>query len=223
MRRQVSEKTLELNIAAEFLGIIRGFRGCANAFWMGMKQDQEAKTGIDELIQNVPRGFHLALQFKSPYPAPKDSAPYKFTINDFQNNNLLRLARTRPDAVYYILPHYNTLTTLRASAPNLLGDTWALKVSDLNHLPPSTNGQGTHGVTSYGGRAAVKSETVTVKTINGKNLLDNLIGTQIHTQDRPLLTHEDLKGWLKSILSEIDVTRSTIGQLFRGFSTICIG
>ena len=56
---RVSEKTLELNICAEILQNIRQIRGCDRAFWIGMKQDQEAGLGLDELINNVPAGMHL--------------------------------------------------------------------------------------------------------------------------------------------------------------------
>ncbi len=33
-----------------------------------MKQQQEARNGIDDLLANVPKGRHLALQFKAPRP-----------------------------------------------------------------------------------------------------------------------------------------------------------
>jgi len=72
----VSEKTLELNIGAEILQLIRQKHGCHCAFWIGMKQDQEAGNGIDELISNVPSGMHLALQFK----APPVFAPKRYAI-----------------------------------------------------------------------------------------------------------------------------------------------
>jgi hypothetical protein len=89
---RVSEKTLELNICAEVLEVIRRTPGCGRGFWIGMKQDQEARLGVDELIHNIPAGMHLAFQFKAPRSEPRDHILYRFTINDRQNDNLLRLA-----------------------------------------------------------------------------------------------------------------------------------
>jgi hypothetical protein len=37
-RVHVSEKTLELNVAAELLAWIRTLPGCEKAFWIGIKQ-----------------------------------------------------------------------------------------------------------------------------------------------------------------------------------------
>jgi len=94
----VSEKTLELNIASEVLTIVRQISGCNGAFWTGVKQLQELTNGIDELLANVPKGVHLALQFKAPRPLPKNGYLYHFTFNDKQHGNLVRLASSRPRA-----------------------------------------------------------------------------------------------------------------------------
>jgi len=221
MKRQVSEKTLELNITAELLQIIRSVPGCENAFWMGMKQNQEAKLGIDELIRNVPSGFHLALQFKSPKPLPKNSLPYRFTINDRQNNNLLRLARMKPDAVYYILPHYNTLSRLRTSAPTLLVNTCSIKVIDLNGLTTSRNRNGTHSLYSYGTYAEIYSQPYRVDTILAKRLIGDILQKQDYFE-KILFDHKSLKDWLETTYKEAQMNPYKVGRLLRGFSTICI-
>jgi hypothetical protein len=221
MKRQVSEKTLELNIAAELLGAIRGLPNCGGAFWIGMKQDQEAKLGIDELIHNVPHGYHLALQFKSPKPTPKDATPYRFTINDRQNNNLLRLAQSRPDAVYYVLPHYNTLSRIRASSPWLVGDTWSIRVYDLNGLSPSSRNDGSHTVDSYGGSARVNSQPFDVKTTEIKALLGDILREPDYFP-RKLFDHKALKDWIETTYVEAKRNPYVVGHLFRGFSTICL-
>lgn len=221
MRRQVSEKTLELNIAAELLGAIRGLPNCGSAFWIGMKQDQEAKLGIDELIHNVPHGYHLALQFKSPKPTPKDTTPYRFTINDRQNNNLLRLARSRPDAVHYVLPHYNTLSRMRTSSPWLVGDTWSIRVYDLDGLSPSSRNDGAHAVNSYGGLATVNSQPFDVKTTEIKALLGDILRDPDYFP-RKLLDHKALKDWIETTYVEAKRNPYVVGHLFRGFSTICL-
>lgn len=158
---RVSEKTLELNICAEVLYVIRQIPGCHGGFWIGMKQQQEARLGIDELIRNIPAGMHLALQFKAPRSEPRDQIPYRFTINDKQNNNLLRLASSRPEAVYYIFPHYNTFTKMHSDSPTLLRDTWLLRVDDLRGLSNSANKLGTHMVeTNPPIQAVQKANTV---------------------------------------------------------------
>jgi hypothetical protein len=222
MERRVSEKTLELNIAAELLGIIRTFPGCQNAIWIGMKQNQEARNGIDELINNVPSGFHLALQFKSPRPIPQDQLPYLFSINDRQNNNLLRLAQIRPNAVYYVLPHYNSLTRMRNMAPNLKNDTWVLRVLDLVGLPASTNQQGTHRVESFGGYALIYSDSFRAKTFKGTGLLEDIFKSP-GALEQNLIDHKTLKWWLGEFYFNEKQNPYRVGHLLRGFSTIYLG
>ncbi len=221
MRKQVSEKTLELNIAAELLQVIRALPGCERAFWIGLKQDQEARWGMDELIRNVPRGYHLALQFKAPKALPLDALPYSFTINDRQNRSLLRLARAGRDAVYYVFPHYNSLSRLGSSIPTLLADTWFLRVFDLDGLQPSSNLQGTHAVKSRGTMVDVYSDPYSVKatTVEGikRMLRDSHIGPR-----HSLLPHTLLHEWIEEFCHEPSEDRRIIGQLFRGLSTVCI-
>jgi hypothetical protein len=221
MRKQVSEKTLELNIASELLQLIRGMPGCSRAFWIGLKQDQKARVGIDELIQNVPRGYHLALQFKSPKPTPQNSSPYRFTINDRQNNNFLRLANTRPNAVYYVFPHYNTLQRVRTTAPTLLADTWLLQVYDLRGLAPSRTRSGAHLLESNGGRGTVYSDPHQVVTKKADDLLHMVLSNADSIAEH-LLRQDELKFWLKTTLTDEGINRRTIGQLLRGFTTICL-
>jgi hypothetical protein len=221
MRKQVSEKTLELNISAELLQIIRGIPGCESAFWVGLKQDQEARWGMDELIRNVPRGYHMVLQFKSPKALPRDSLPYFFTINDRQNNNLLRLAQARPQAVYYVFPHYNSLSRLGNVAPGLLDDTWFLRVFDLNDLGPSSNTQGTHVVESQFGNVTIRSDPYQVQTVKVEKIRQMLLAEHNELKGR-LLNHTLLEEWIKEVSHKTNKDRRVIGQLFRGFLTVCI-
>ena len=88
-RRVVSEKTLELNVTAEILQVVRAVLGCEGAYWIGMKQSQENTNGIDELIANAKPGFHLVLQFKSAWAEPK-GPNYRFSVSDDQLSNLKR-------------------------------------------------------------------------------------------------------------------------------------
>lgn len=219
---RVSEKTLELNICAEILSNIRSRPGCSGAFWIGMKQQQEARNGIDELIQNVPNGMHLALQFKAPRSEPRDQLPYRYTINDRQNNNLLRLARHHPNAVYYIFPHYNTFTKIRSDSPTLLGDTWTLRVNDLNGLPISTNSQGTHTVTTTPPNAYIYSEPQKYLIKKASGLVQSVLEENMDQLSEILLSHSQLKQWLNELVKEADGNKLVIGQRLRGFSTFCI-
>jgi hypothetical protein len=222
MTLRVSEKTLELNICAEVLQLIRQMPGCSRAFWIGMKQDQEAKLGIDELIHNLPAGMHLALQFKAPRSEPRDQIPYRFTINDKQNGNLLRLAGHRPNAVYYILPHYNTFIKMRNDAPVLGRDSWLLKVYDLRALPPSTNRQGTHKVETNPPTALVNSDPMEVKIASVSETIGSIFDRGFTELEGILLSHGIIKDWLAELIDEAYGNKLVIGQRLRGFSTFCV-
>lgn len=221
-RLRVSEKTLELNICAEMLHAIRQFPGCDRAFWIGMKQDQEARLGVDELIHNVPMGMHLALQFKAPKSEPRDQVPYRFTINDRQNSNLLRLAGGHPDGVYYVFPHYNTFTRMRSCSPNLLGDTYCVKVDDLRGMPRSLNRHGTHKVSTNPPVAVVESDRVEVTLAPVGKILAKLLGKGGHTVKDVLIGHEPLRDWLRGLIEEAEGNKRVVGQRLRGFSTFCV-
>ncbi len=222
-RLVVSEKTLELNICAEILWRIRWLLRSRAAFWIGMKQDQEARNGLDELISNLPAGMHLALQSKSPRSWPPNQVPYRFTINDKQHDNLLRLASHRPDAVYYVFPHYNTFTKMRADSPVLLRDTYFLKVEDLRTSPRSTNRLGTHLVESRPPFALVHSSLREAKLTPALDAMRDLFGEERSSLESTLIPHIGLKEWLEELIREAQGNRRAVGQRLRGFSTFCIG
>lgn len=219
---RVSEKTLELNICAEVLYVIRQIPGCSGAFWIGMKQQQEARLGLDELIHNIPAGMHLALQFKAPRSEPRNQIPYRFTINDRQNNNLLRLANNHPEAVYYIFPHYNTFSKMRTDSPQLLSDTWLLKVDDLRGLPHSSNRQGTHMVETYPPVTHVYSDLMGFKITRVVDFIEDFLRRGLPELTEMLISHTVLKDWLGELIDEAQGNKLVIGQRLRGFSTFCI-
>ena len=202
---------MELNICAEVLHVIRQIPGCNRAFWIGMKQDQEARLGIDELIQNVPTGMHLALQFKAPRSEPRDQVPYIFTINDRQNNNLLRLAGYRPQAVYYIFPQYNSFTKMRIDSPNLLRDAWLLKVNDLQGLPASTNKQGTHVVRTNPPIAIVRSEPIEKDITSAVEAIRGILRESSFSLESILISHTTLKEWLGYLIDEANGNKFVVG------------
>ena len=129
--KEVSEKSLELNVCAEFLQHIRSWRGCDRALWLGLTQRQERRTGLDELIRNVGPGLSLMLQFKAPWPSSLVDSLYKFSINERQHEALEQLAVQYPEDVYYVLPLYSRWIKADQHAPDLLQDTWMVPVSSI--------------------------------------------------------------------------------------------
>ena len=227
-RLEISEKTLELNVCAELLPYIRSIPGCSNAMWVGMKQDQEARNGIDELITNVPRGRHIILQFKAPRARPRGGPRYVFSLNDKQHRNLVRSAVGRPAGVHYVLPHINTMSTLRSSAPTLLSDTWALPVASLASLGPGSSGR--HRVECLPPRCDVYSELHETSLLPIADALAECIDsgrshgddrTPIATRDGPLSGDEVLE-LLSGIEESTAGNRQAIGQMLRGLSDIVL-
>jgi hypothetical protein len=129
--REISEKTLELNVCAELLREIR--RAFPKAIWLGLTQSQERKVGLDELIRNAGRGRHFMLQFKSPVPTSLEDAHYRFSINTEQHLTLMAgVASWFPDAVWYVLPLFSTWNKVDDEAPSLVNDTWAVRAADVD-------------------------------------------------------------------------------------------
>lgn len=134
MKKQVSEKSLELNICAELIRCIRSRRGCEKAVWFGMTQQQEREFGLDEMVYNAP-GYSLMLQFKAPEADSKPECLYKFKINMDQHTALMRLARIFPKSVYYALPLYSKWAKVTRFTPMMLINTWLVPVSCMPIKP----------------------------------------------------------------------------------------
>ena len=130
-KKEVSEKSLELNVCTEMLQGIRAYPAYQKASWVGLTQREEREEGLDAKIQNAP-GVALMLQFKSPWATSNVDWVYKFSINRTQHEALERLGR--PDAVYYVFPLYSKWSKVDKDAPDLLQDTWLVPVSCI----PST-------------------------------------------------------------------------------------
>ena len=122
--KEVSEKSLELNVCAELLQHVRSWPGCEKALWFGLTQAQERRKGLDELIRNVGPGVSLMLQFKAPWPTSRVDDLYKFSINERQHEALEQLAGQRPKAVQYVFPLYSKWSKADRYAPDLAQDTW---------------------------------------------------------------------------------------------------
>ncbi len=132
-QRQISEKTLELNVCAEILGIIRRNPSYRKVVWQGMTQQQERTNGLDEALRGLGTGWYLMLQFKSPWPTSLVDLQYKFSINSEQHATLVSgLARQFPDSVFYVLPLFATWNKVDVYSPNLVNDTWLIRASEIS-------------------------------------------------------------------------------------------
>lgn len=224
-RKIVSEKTLELNLCALFLERIRAtWPGCSGAIWMGMKQKQEARNGIDELLRNIPSARHLALQFKAPHSQRLDQEPYKYGIGEDQNARLQRLAARRPQAVHYVLPNYNTFARLTADSPNLDLHTYLLPVAATAGLGCRVGGTTRHRaeISETPPSAVLHSEPLEAPVTDAKSFLGEFIEEHGSGLDGVLISNDDLRAWIEEVALADDASTASIGQRLRGFGTVCI-
>ena len=210
----VSEKTLEVNVTSELLGVIRRIPSCRNAFWIGMKQRQEARNGIDDLIANVPRGYHLALQFKAPRPTPRNGNPFIFSLSEPQHAHLCRLAAVRPSAVQYVLPELNTFAAVGSAVPDLLSETLFIAVDALSWLGP-----GRHRIEARPASVQVFSQPGAVLARPATEAITTLLS---EVSEQALLSHEQLQDWLLDMFDAEKGNAHAIGQRLRGFGCLCI-
>jgi hypothetical protein len=66
---KVSETSLELNVGAELLGVLRNNLGMPKTYLRALTQREEKQQGVDFFVQLNPSTRIFAFQFK----APKDS------------------------------------------------------------------------------------------------------------------------------------------------------
>ena len=118
--REISEKSLELNVCAELLHCVRSIPGCGKALWVGLTQDQESREGIDERLRGTQNSVSLMLQFKSPAPTSISGYFYRFSISIRQHQLLMNLANRYPDAVSYVFPLYSEWQKADQDAPRSL-------------------------------------------------------------------------------------------------------
>lgn len=133
MGKKVSEKSLELNIGAELLGLMRGPWGMPKAYLRGLTQREENDEGADAIAE-LPAGTRLfAFQFKAPKASKErqEGEPYRFTIRRPQHEKLAALAGPSAGNVFYVLPYYLRPAKLQRYVPNLLLDTWFLPVGAM--------------------------------------------------------------------------------------------
>ena len=125
---RVNEKTLELNVGAEILSMLRMTRG-HKAYLRGLTQAEEKLEGID-FFARLPDGTRLYIfQFKAPAASTR-SPTFDFRVQREQHSSLLGAATSRGIA-YYAFPYYSTYPELHAGLPRLAADTWLLDVNDV--------------------------------------------------------------------------------------------
>jgi hypothetical protein len=76
---KVSEKSLELNVGAELLNLLRGPWGMPKAYLRGLTQREERQQGVDFFAQLNPATRIFAFQFKAP-KGRYDGTPYRYTL-----------------------------------------------------------------------------------------------------------------------------------------------
>ena len=128
-RKEVSEKSLELNVCAELLQCIRSWPRCSRALWFGLTQAQERQEGIDARIRNAGPGVSIMFQFKAPWATSLENTLYKFSVNEQQHEAMEDLAAKNWKDVYYVFPLFSTWSKVDQHAPDLADDTWVVPVS----------------------------------------------------------------------------------------------
>lgn len=153
---KVSEKSLELNVGAELLGLLRTRAGMPKAYLRGLTQLEEKQQGVDFFAQLSPSATILAFQFKAPMGSI-EASPYRYTLRREQHDLLYGLARNSPGSVFYVLPFYITPAKLHRDVPNLVWDTWLLRVAQMQTLAVF-RGQSTKVIRCSPGSALINPE-----------------------------------------------------------------
>lgn len=127
---RLSEKSLELNVGAELLGLLRNQHGMSKAYLRGLTQQEEKQEGVDFFAQLDPDTRLFAFQFKAPH-GQHEGLPYRYGINRRQHGRLYGLAQNAPGSVFYVFPFYVTPQKLQRDVPELAADTWVLDVAQM--------------------------------------------------------------------------------------------
>ena len=153
---KVSEKSLELNVGAELLALLRGPWGMPKAYLRGLTQREERQEGVDFFAQLSSRTRIFAFQFKAP-KGSQEGEPYRFTIQRRQHEKLAALAGGSAGNVFYVLPYYVHPGKLQRFVPRLLRDTWFLPVGSMRRTDPFGTYQ-TRTVRCEGGLASINPD-----------------------------------------------------------------
>jgi hypothetical protein len=217
-RLEVSEKTLELNLAAEILPRLRASPRLSRAYLIGMTQAQERLSGVDASLASdlVVVG---AIQFKAPH-APTKRPEYRFTLPGRQLGCLQRLAPRLRGRVAYALPCVSRWDELRVTSPDVLSATIRLRVSGLS--------PGTHRVVVSSSTVTITSDPVVVPRVALVHEIDEW-ATEFESQPGEGATVVDVLGWLGELADmdreQFELRRSrqpALGQALRGLALVAV-
>lgn len=226
--KEVSEKSLELNICAELLYHIRTWPGCNKALWYGLTQKQERRTGLDELIRNVGPGDVFMLQFKAPWRSSLEDDLYKFSINEEQHFALEQVANNHPRAVFYVFPLYISWNKADHHVPNLAQDTWLLQVasvpfSSISTAPSPSKRRHTVDVERNGaqGTATVHSPEITSDVVNAMNYFTDSDRVQSSDSSSDGIPSGPFQEWVQN-WDQGNLVPSSKGPRFRGLNALFV-
>src|SRR4030066_1960134 len=116
---KLSEKTLELNICAQFSAHLKG---TANIFWFGLTQKQEAKAGFDACVKL--HGRLLIFQFKASNKHLRNTGDRKFLAPHYQLSALHSRAEHTARSVFYALPLVGNTAEMKKEPHKLPQSSW---------------------------------------------------------------------------------------------------
>lgn len=191
IKMKLSEKTLELNICAQFSA---HFKGTSNVFWFGLTQQQEAKAGFDACTKL--NGKLLIFQFKASNHVLKRTSRRKFLAPHHQLSALQTRSKHSGRSIFYAFPLVGNTSEIKKN-PDLLLQTWLLDVSSLPYISAPTKKDGTlrknkcHNIYVKPGMAIIRSDPIHVKLINCAEFVssafDNADGVQYEFSNSPSL------------------------------------
>lgn len=159
MPGRVSEKSLELNVSADILALVRA-SGYPRAYLRGLTQAEENAEGADSVLHLDRYESVFAFQFKATRNTT-DEEPYKFTINRRQHDLLFDLVQHAAGTVYYVFPQIATLKKLLHVTPAFLDETYFVPLDGI--LPAAVFGQKrTTTVYCEDGKARINPEVATL-------------------------------------------------------------
>src|SRR6266849_8732355 len=154
---KVSEKSLELNVGAELLGLLRSSWGMPKAYLRGLTQQEEKQEGVDFFVQLNPATRLFAFQFKAPR-GKAEVLPYRYTLVREQHDLLFGLAQLSPNSVFYVFPFYVTSAKLHLDLPQLIQDTWLLNIKQMPTAQIFSGTEETKTIRCQSGTATVNPE-----------------------------------------------------------------
>lgn len=116
---ETSEKTVEINTCSDLTSLIER-RSRRRVTIISPTQQDERHLGFDEIIEGLPSGQVLALQFKRPYAMKRPRHCVRFIIDTSQLRTLVNIFL--PQEAYYVFVPYPLNVDLVKNRRNLLRD-----------------------------------------------------------------------------------------------------